>query len=72
MRGINPSTPARAAPQAEPLPASASSLEPLGGFAASHGQADHVSCVTGDETKLRGHETIFGLREDIRKRALGN
>jgi len=28
--------------------------------------------VTGDETKRRGHETIFGLREDIRKRALGN
>jgi len=26
--------------------------------------------VTGDETKLRRNETIFRLREDIRKRAL--
>jgi len=27
---------------------------------------------TGNETKLRRDETIFGLREDIRKRALGS
>jgi len=28
--------------------------------------------VTGDETKLRRNETIFRLREDIRKRGLGS
>jgi hypothetical protein len=38
----------------------------------SQGKPAMFRAVTGDETKLRRDETIFGLREDIRKRALGS
>jgi len=38
----------------------------------SQGKPTMFRAVTGDETKLRRNETIFRLREDIRKRALGS
>src|SRR5258708_7678014 len=80
MRGINPSTPPRATPQAGLVPARAGKCQPFifpaflnhNRAGASHMQA--VNCFVpgwGHETNLRRDETIFRVREGRLKRTLG-
>ena len=80
MRDINPSTPPWAALQAGPVPAPCAKLrififrKPLNHLPAcgvSLGEPAVFRPEVGDETQRRRDETIFGLREGTRKRALG-